>query len=58
MVINQYFDVIGWFGIDEEPLRCCGHPAGAFFSVKMTSLEILDMHFVMFNVFSQYLRLG
>ena len=29
-----------------------------FFSEKMTSWEILDMHFVMFDVLSQYLGLG
>ena len=30
-------------------------PAGAFFPEKMTSLEILDMSFIIFDVFSQYL---
>ena len=29
-------------------------PAGAFFPEKMTSLEILDMSFIIFGVFSQY----
>ena len=32
-------------------------PAGAFFPEKMTSLEILDMSFVIFDVFSQNLEL-
>ena len=29
-----------------------------FFSEKMMSLELLDMHLVIFDGFSQYLRLG
>ena len=32
-------------------------PAGASFPEKMTSLEILDMSFIIFDVFSQYLEL-
>ena len=32
-------------------------PAGAFFPEKMASLEILDMSFVIFDDFSQYLEL-
>ena len=28
------------------------------FSETNVSLEMMDMHFVMFDVFSQYLRLG
>ena len=32
-------------------------PAGAFFPEKMTSLDFLDMHFIIFDVFSQYLEL-
>ena len=32
-------------------------PAGAFFLQKMTSLEILDMSFTIFDIFSQYLEL-
>ena len=31
-------------------------PAGFFFSEKMTSLDILDMHFVNINDFGQYLQ--
>ena len=38
------------------PVRCVGIPAGAFFSEKMTSLEISDMYFVNFDVFGQYLN--
>jgi len=30
-------------------------PAGFFFSEKMTSLEIFDMHFDVFDAFGQYL---
>ena len=37
-------------------MRCVGIPAGAFFSEKMTSLEIFDMYFVKFDVFAQYLN--
>ena len=32
-------------------------PAGFFFPDKMTSLDILDMSFINFDVFSQYLEL-
>ena len=32
-------------------------PAGAFFPEKMTSLEILDMSFIIFDVFNKYLEL-
>ena len=32
-------------------------PAGAFFPEKMTSLEFLDMSFIILDVFSQYLEL-
>ena len=32
-------------------------PAEAFFPKKMTSLEMLDMSFIIFDVFSQYLEL-
>ena len=32
-------------------------PAGAFFPEKMTSLEILDMYLIIFDVFGQYLEL-
>ena len=38
------YNLVVW--IDLESLRCCGHPAGAFFSERMTSLEIWDMRFV------------
>ena len=31
-------------------------PAGTFFPEKMTSLEILDMSFIIFDVFSKYLE--
>ena len=30
-------------------------PAGAFFSEKMTPLDVFDMHCVMFTDFDQYL---
>ena len=30
-------------------------PTGVFFSEKITSLDISDMSFIMFDVFSQYL---
>ena len=43
------------FLIFPTPVRCVGIPAGAFFSEKMTSLEISDMYFVKFDVFCQYL---
>ena len=32
-------------------------PAGAFFPEKVTSLEILDMSFIILDVFSQILEL-
>ena len=32
-------------------------PAGALFPEKMTSLDLGDMSFVIFDVFSQYLEL-
>ena len=32
-------------------------PAGFFFPEKMTSLEILDMSFIIFDVFNKYLEL-
>ena len=32
-------------------------PAGAFFPEKMASLEILDMPFIISDVFNQYLEL-
>ena len=32
-------------------------PAGAFFPEKMTSLDFLDMSFIMFDVFNKYLEL-
>ena len=32
-------------------------PAGAFFPEKMTSLEILDMSFIIFDVFNEDLKL-
>ena len=32
-------------------------PAGAFFPAEMTSLEFLDMSFLIFCVFSQFLKL-
>ena len=54
-VINSYFDMIGWFGLDYKPLEMLW--TGAFFPEKMTSLEILDMSFILFDVFSQYLEL-
>mgnify|MGYP001460773010 CR=1 FL=1 len=44
------------FLILSTPVRCVGIPAGAFFSEKMTSLEISDMYFVKFDVFGQYLN--
>ena len=34
---------------------CVGIPAGAFFSEKMTSLEIFDMYLVIFDINNQYL---
>ena len=37
-------------------MRCVGIPAGAFFSEKMTSLEISDMYLVDFDIFDQYLN--
>ena len=37
-------------------MRCVGIPAGAFFSEKMTSLEIFDMYFVKFDVLGKYLN--
>ena len=39
-----------------NPVRCVGIPAGAFFSEKMTSLEISDMYLVDFDIFYQYLN--
>ena len=44
------------FLVLSTPVRCVGIPAGAFFSAKMTSLEIFDMYFVKFDVFGQYLN--
>ena len=32
-------------------------PAGAIFPEKMKSLDFLDMSFIIFDVFSQYLEL-
>ena len=43
------------FLVLSTPVRCVGIPAGAFFSGKMTSLEISDMYFVKFVVFCKYL---
>ena len=43
------------FWVLSTPVRCVGIPAGAFFSEKMTSLEIFDMYLVIFDINSQYL---
>ena len=45
--VNQYFDMIGWFGLDYKPLKMLWSvPQGFFFPEKMTSLEIVDMSFI------------
>ena len=53
-VINVYFDGLG---LITSPWRCCVASRRGFFPEKMTSLEILDMYLIIFDVFSQYLRL-
>ena len=48
--------MIGWFGIDYKPWAMMWSvPQVLFFSEKMTSLDLLDMHFVNLNDLNQYL---
>ena len=43
------------FLVLSTPVRCVGIPAGAFFSEKMTSLDVFNMYLVIFDRNSQYL---
>ena len=49
--------MIGWFGLDYKPLKMLWSVPQGLFSEKMTSLDILDMSSIIFDVFSQYLEL-
>ena len=50
--------MIGWLGLDYKPQEMLwSAPQGLFVPKKMTSLEILDMSFIICDDFSQYLEL-
>ena len=53
--IMNYYVKLGALGLIRNPWDAVDIPQGLFF---MASLEKLDMNYVMFNDFSQYLRLG
>ena len=49
--------MIGWFGLDYKPSKMLWSVPQVFFSEKMTSLDISEMSFLIFDTFSQYLEL-
>ena len=57
--MNVYLVMIGRFVLDYKPWTMLWSvPQVFFFPKKMTSLEIVDMYLIIFDVFSQYLRLS
>ena len=50
--------MIGWFGLDYKPLKMLWSVPQFFFPPdEMVSLEIVDMSFIIVDVFRQYLEL-
>ena len=57
--MNAYiFDMIGWFGLDYKPLTMLWSVPQEIVFLQKCVLVVFDMYLIMFDIFSEYLRLS